>query len=271
MLLMKIYYLLLKIPVILLLALMAFLLQLGGPSPNFRPLSYLVFSKLSLLTPPPSGFNKGLLFLLPKKNSGLISDTRPLSVTNTDNRILAATVARIIMPAVADFVEPSQKGFISGRQGCEHILDVNSYFYNGLENDMERYLFFLDTAKAFDSIDHNWIRNILHHIGMPDWFLHFVNGALSNVSVPLFLVVTLVSLSILKEVLSKVARFLLLFLFSLMILFFIFFAHALVTLITLLLTVLLQLLIMFLTFFLPLLLLMTFLQFLVLVLIRTNP
>ena len=92
-----------------------------------------LFRALSSGQPPPSGFNKGLLFLLPKKNTGLVSDTRPISVTNTDNRILSATVARVIMPAVLDFTDPAQKGFLSGRQGSDHIEDVSSFFYEGVE------------------------------------------------------------------------------------------------------------------------------------------
>ena len=120
--------------------------------------------------PPPPGFNKGLLFLLPKKFTGLVSDTRPISVTNTDNRILAAAVARKIMPVVLDLVEPSQKGFLAGKQGSDHVVDVNSFFFEGLEGNNERFLFLLDTAKAFDSIDHTWISCILEHAGFPKWF-----------------------------------------------------------------------------------------------------
>jgi ribonuclease HI/exonuclease III len=147
------------------------------------PVLFALFKALSSGQPPPTGFNKGLLFLLPKKNTGLIADTRPLSVTNTDNRILAATVARVIMPAVLDLIEPSQKGFLAGRQGADHILDINSFFYEGVENDLERYLFLLDTAKAFDSIDHAWINYILKHLHFPKWLQLFVRGSLSNVNV----------------------------------------------------------------------------------------
>src|SRR4051794_12384697 len=86
------------------------------------PILLAVFKAICAGQPPPLGFNKGLLFLLPKKNTGLISDTRPISVTNTDNRILAAAVAKKIMPAVIDLVEPSQKGFLNGIQGTYHIL-----------------------------------------------------------------------------------------------------------------------------------------------------
>src|SRR5690606_33276643 len=102
--------------------------------------------------------NNGLLFLLPKKKTGLVSDTRPLSVTNTDNRLLAATVAHSIMPAMLDLVDPSQKGFLNGRQGADHVVDVNKF---GLKSGSKRFLFLLDTAKAFDSVDHDWVKAVI--------------------------------------------------------------------------------------------------------------
>ena len=74
------------------------------------PVLHNVLSAIMRGHTPPEGFNHGLLFLLPKKLTGLVSDTRPLSVTNTDNRLLAATVARAIMPSVVDLINPSQKG-----------------------------------------------------------------------------------------------------------------------------------------------------------------
>ena len=97
---------------------------------------------------PPEGFNHGLLFLLPKKLTGLVSDTRPLSVTNTDNRLLAATVARAIMPSVVDLINPSQKGFLAGVNGSDHIVDINTFFYDAIKNKWDRLLFLLDMVKA---------------------------------------------------------------------------------------------------------------------------
>ena len=135
---------------------------------------------------PPDDFNHGLLFLLPKKLTGLISDTRPLSVTNSDNRILAACVARCIMPAVDAYVHPSQKGFIAGRQGSEHVAEINELFFRAVTKGKSKLLFLLDTAKAFDSIDHDWITHILVKAGFPLWFRNFVKGSLSNVKVAPF-------------------------------------------------------------------------------------
>ena len=103
---------------------------------------------------PPAGFNHGFLFLLPKKETGLVSDTRPISVTNTDNRILASSVARAIMPAVSALLDPAQRGFLAGISGHSHIEDLNKFFYQGVVDNTQRFVFLLDTAKAFDSIDH---------------------------------------------------------------------------------------------------------------------
>ena len=136
---------------------------------------------------PPTGFNFGLLFLLPKKFTGLVSDTRPLSVTNTDNRLLAAVVAKSIMPAVLALVDPSQKGFLSGVSGAEHITDINTFFFDAVKSKVDKILFLLDTEKAFDSIDHEWIHHVLAKTGFPRPFRNFVKGVLSKVQVsPVF-------------------------------------------------------------------------------------
>jgi ribonuclease HI/exonuclease III len=132
---------------------------------------------------PPSGFNHGFLFLLPKKDTGLVSDTRPISVTNTDNRILAKTVARAIMPAVTALLDPAQRGFLAGISGHPHIEDINKFFFQGVVDNSQRFVFLLDTAKAFDSIDHAWIFKVLRKAAFPNWFLHFVKCSLHDVKV----------------------------------------------------------------------------------------
>ena len=103
------------------------------------PLLFSVLSKICNGQPPPKGFNFGILFLIPKKPSGLVSDTRPISVTNTDNRLLASVVAHLIMPAVSELVDPSQKGFLSGKNGHEHTLKINEFFFDNITIDAKLY------------------------------------------------------------------------------------------------------------------------------------
>jgi ribonuclease HI/exonuclease III len=147
------------------------------------PLLFNAFNKICEGQPPPSGFNFGLLFLIPKKPSGLVSDTRPISVTNTDNRLLASVVSHSIMPAVSELVDPSQRGFLAGKNGHEHTLKINEFFFQGVKQNIQRLCFFLDTAKAFDSIDHSWALRVLSKAGFPSWLLAFVRGSLHDVKV----------------------------------------------------------------------------------------
>ena len=104
-------------------------------------------------------------------------------MTNTDNRLLARTVARAIMPAVSALLDPAQKGFLAGISGHSHIENVNNFFYQGVANNSQRFVFLLDTAKAFDSIDHTWIFKVLRKAAFPDWLLHFVKCSLHDVKV----------------------------------------------------------------------------------------
>ena len=150
------------------------------------PVLHLVLTAICEGVLPPEGFNHGLLFLIPKKGTLLPSDTRPISVTNTDNRILAKAVIAAITPALLYILHPSQKGFLKGRQFEEHIRDLNERFYEiveGGEPDNNLFILFMDTAKAFDSIDHDFIFESIKRVGLPDWFSVLVAGLLHDVRV----------------------------------------------------------------------------------------
>lgn len=147
------------------------------------PILFAVLEAICKGQAPPSGYNYGLLFLIPKKHTGLISDTRPISVTNTDNRILASTIAHSIMPAVSSMVHPSQKGFLWGKNGIDHTCDINQFFFEGVVKKHQRLLFFLDTAKAFDSIDHSWAIKVLSKADFPPWVIRFIQSSLRDVKV----------------------------------------------------------------------------------------
>ena len=142
---------------------------------------------------PPEGFNFGLLFLIPKKGLLTVDDTRPISVTNADNRIIAKIVVKAIGLTLFAHLHKAQKGFVPGRVFEEHLRELNEFFYsmvegmddplNPLFTDRNFFILFMDTAKAFDSVDHSFILESIRRIGMPDWFLRLVKGLLHCVRV----------------------------------------------------------------------------------------
>ena len=90
------------------------------------------------------------------------------------------------MPAVSDFAHPAQRGFMAGKSGEDHIININKLFYDSVKEKSSKLLFLLDTAKAFDSIDHSWIKKILARANFPEWFRNFVKGSLKEVKVSPF-------------------------------------------------------------------------------------
>lgn len=136
---------------------------------------YLLFVHLKGGGRSPKKFNLGLLFLILKKMTMLVGDTRPITVNNADNRILAAVVKMSLMPAFIQLIEGAQKGFLPGRKMTDHVEEINECFYSALSKKQQMFILFLDTRKAFDSIHHVFLFAFLRHVGLPeDWVLLIV-------------------------------------------------------------------------------------------------
>ena len=100
----------------------------------FAPLAVGVIWALAQGALPPEGFNHAILFLLPKKGTHTPADTRPISVTNTDNRIIAAAIVLAISPTIAARLDPAQQGFVKTRCYHQHIFALNEDFYGAVES-----------------------------------------------------------------------------------------------------------------------------------------
>ena len=149
----------------------------------YAPIALDLFNDLAAGCKAPKDFNHGLLFLLPKGDSGLVADTRPLSVTNTNNRIIARIAAKTLEPAMAALIGPTQIGFIRGRQCDDHIIALTNLYYKSLNKRQQTFLLFLDVKKAFDQIHHKWLIEVLRKQDMPPWILSLVHGLLHEVQV----------------------------------------------------------------------------------------
>ena len=134
-------------------------------------------------TPPPKEFNLGSLCIFPKGGADTIDRTRPITLNNTSNRVIASIIADSIMEAVDSIADKRQKGFIRGRHGGDNILELTNSFYRKLNAQQQHYYLFIDTAKAFDSLDHKYLFSVLDRIGMPSWVINIVRGLMTDVRV----------------------------------------------------------------------------------------
>jgi hypothetical protein len=130
-------------------------------------------------------FNLGILCCLPKKRTGIDADlgeyyeaaaTRPLSLVNTDNRLLANAARIRWEPVFNAWVSEMQRGFLKGRSMIGNIVDVD-YEAMTVSLKYERgALILFDFRAAFPSMSHEYMFEVLSRIGVPEDALNFIRA-----------------------------------------------------------------------------------------------
>jgi ribonuclease HI len=137
-----------------------------------------VLQSLGTTQTPPPEFNMANLSLFPKDDTDYIGSGRPLSVNNTDNRLIASTIRACVHDPIKDFLHPEQHGFLKGKDIRDNIKFFNDKFYTACEAKTHYSLFLFDFQKAFDSVSHEFIISVLEKIKMPVWMVNTVRNLL---------------------------------------------------------------------------------------------
>ena len=124
---------------------------------------------------------RGILNLIFKKNDKtLLSNWRPITLLNTDYKILAHVLANRLKKVIPKLVNTDQSGYIKGRNICYNIRliqDVIDYFE---ENNKECAVVFVDFQKAFDTVSHNFLSQVLTKFNFGESFKKWVNVIYTN-------------------------------------------------------------------------------------------
>jgi hypothetical protein len=86
-----------------------------------------------------------------------LANYRPISLTNTDYKILAIVLANRLQKVIDELISKHQSAYIKGRYigtNARTILDIFEYCEN---RNYGGILLFLDFQKAFDSVEWNFI------------------------------------------------------------------------------------------------------------------
>ena len=105
---------------------------------------------------------RGILSLIFKKNDKeLLKNWRPISLLNTDYKILTHVLANRLKKVIGKIINTDQNGYIKGRNiayNIRLIQDVVNYFEN---DNIEGAILFLDFQKAFVTVNHNFLIQVL--------------------------------------------------------------------------------------------------------------
>jgi hypothetical protein len=114
-----------------------------------------------------STLRTGMLKLIPKgKNNTRVEDWRPISLLSTSYKIISGVVASRLEKTLPHIIGRSQKGFLKYKNMgtvLHNVIDgINESWVEGEQMGV----LLVDFIKAFDSVEHEYIRKCLEHFNL---------------------------------------------------------------------------------------------------------
>lgn len=144
----------------------------------FSPLLVHVFNNIATEQSLPSSFGKAILKLLPKKeNSIFVGDFRPISLINTDQKILSHVISDRLLSAFNRIIRSHQHAYLPNRQIQSAHIKIQHAI---LKMNNEDSLLALDFQKAFDSVNREYLSMLMKVVGIPDKLISIIELIYSN-------------------------------------------------------------------------------------------
>ena len=118
---------------------------------------------------------QSIITLIPKQNNDItiLDNWRPISLLNVDYKMAAKVIANRVKDSITKIIDHSQTGFIKGRYIGENIRLLFEIIDAAEEENKPGLIFFSDFEKAFDSVDHSYMKNCLKNFNFGE---DFING-----------------------------------------------------------------------------------------------
>ena len=134
----------------------------------------------------PRSFYRSQIILLHKKGKDPadIGNWRPISLANTDSKVLSRLITKRLAPGIAGIIHTDQTGFVPGRHIAETALNVRTILEhaNRSAGDSTAALLMLDQQKAYDRVHHGYMERCLRAFGFPEAFITATRNLYSNLS-----------------------------------------------------------------------------------------
>ena len=172
--------------------------QVGlNKSPGLDGLPYEVYLRMSHMFVPiltdmfnhwftqgaiPGSVTKGVITLLKKGGRHVwegLDDYRPITLLNTELKILARVLANRLQLVISDLIGPEQTFAVKGRSIQDNLHLIREVL-EGIKDDTESALISLDQSKAFDRVDHRFLASVLETAGFKPEFRRWISMMYHN-------------------------------------------------------------------------------------------
>ena len=118
---------------------------------------------------------RSILSLIFKKNDKqMLKNWRPISLLNTDYKILTHVLANRLKTVITQIIHTDQNGYIKGRNIAYNIRLIQDVINHLEEDNIEGAVVFLDFQKAFDTVNHSFLHATLEKIKFGKSFIKLV-------------------------------------------------------------------------------------------------
>ena len=126
---------------------------------------------------------RGVITLLEKKgkDNTLIKNWRPVSLLNTDYKILTKVLSRRLEKHIPSVINPDQSGFVSGRYIGENIRFIEDLVEKFDREEREGLILQLDFEKAFDSVEWDFMIETLKAFNLGKEFISYVKCCYTDI------------------------------------------------------------------------------------------
>jgi exonuclease III len=126
---------------------------------------------------------RGIITLIPKKNKNrlLLKNWRPISLLNTDYKILAKFLAIRLQEVLPTIINNDQTGYLKGRYIGQNIRILQDVSFFTKNEKLPGILLSIDFEKAFDSLNWNFLYKTLFHLNFGHNFVNYVKTMYNNI------------------------------------------------------------------------------------------
>lgn len=121
-----------------------------------------------------------IILLYKKGTRPDIRNWRPISLLNTDYKILSKVFAERIKSVLVEIIHPDQKGCVPGRYIGHNIRLIDDILFEIENQSPESVLLQMDQEKAFDRVEWAWLFDTLSHFNFGDRFIGHLKTLYKN-------------------------------------------------------------------------------------------
>lgn len=121
---------------------------------------------------------RGVITLIPKQGKDLrtLGNWRPITLLNTDYKILAKVLANRIQTVISDLISTDQTGYVKGRFIGDNIRTIADLLEYSRKGDITGIIALLDFQKAFDSISWQFLYHSLQRFNFGKTFINWIKA-----------------------------------------------------------------------------------------------